>query len=803
MIPVLQQPTASLMPAKFSESPYPSDEKCSGIRASQCQIDHYNYVDESQARCQCSQTQLYHTSHKAWLRKVLVLILLMLLVLGAIILMWCMTDADSFEMMLGGDSDPVSLVKRKSSESTFTKKKLYLIIIFVGLFLAVEVAIILSFWCCRGAFENLLCFRCCLSACCCGLNKRLFVSKGSDGQQRETHVPEEKRASQELELKLSAPSRSIEGVNCTADQAAIRVPAEQPAFQELKIELPAPLASIEMSDCTADQALYERGVVRVPEEQPATQEFDPKLTASSRSIEITDCMAGQALYERRTPVEQPAIRELKPELSAPSRFIEIVDSTGGQALREEGVVHVLEKQPAIQALEINLSVPSPAIEIPIRTSGQDLYEQREVHASEEQPVVQSLELPLLARSQHIQGVEERFMGEVEERSAIQELETKLSAPSPSIEIANCTGHEDLYEQGEVHASEEQVTIKKLELPPSALSHPTYCTADQDPCTPRLADVSPATHDSSPCEELYQPQPDAYRTYSRNPYEGLSHKLVLAFDIGTSFSSISYCIADPGESPVIRGVEKFRGQDHVGGSNRIPSTMYYDMEGRVQAVGAETQQPHVIERAGKEGWTRLEWWKLHLRSKHLEASHFSNANLPPLPRGRLAVEVLGDFMRYLFGCAETYIKEVHAEITWDSLKDCIEFILTHPNGWEGLQQQQIRKAVELAGLIPVGEEGQSRVHLLTEGEASLHSCVTKLLTSETFEAMPIACADEREDDGGRVPEYQGVIIIDAGGGTIDLSAYTMELSPTSFREIAPAECRLQGSVFVTYRAHAFL
>ncbi|KAI6123788.1 hypothetical protein EDD16DRAFT_608175 [Pisolithus croceorrhizus] len=293
-------------------------------------------------------------------------------------------------------------------------------------------------------------------------------------------------------------------------------------------------------------------------------------------------------------------------------------------------------------------------------------------------------------------------------------------------------------------------------------------------------------------------------YSRKPYEGPSRKLILAFDIGTTFSGISYCIVDPGEVPVIRGVSKFPAQEHVGGSNKIPSTMYYDKGGRVRAVGAETEQPHIIEKARKEEWVRLEWWKLHLRSKHLEASHFSDADLPPLPNGKLAVEVLGDFMRYLFDCAKAYIKEAHATIMWDSLEERMEFILTHPNGWEGPQQQQIRKAAELARLVPVGENGQSRVHLLTEGEASLHFCVTNIITSEKFEAMPIVCTDEPEvDDDGSVPECRGVIIIDAGGGTVDLSAYSMKLSPTSFKEVAPAECRLQGSFFVTYRAHAFL
>ena len=66
-----------------------------------------------------------------------------------------------------------------------------------------------------------------------------------------------------------------------------------------------------------------------------------------------------------------------------------------------------------------------------------------------------------------------------------------------------------------------------------------------------------------------------------------------------------------------------------------------------------------------------------------------------------------------------------------------------------------------------------------------------------------------------------MIVDAGGGTVDLSAYFMTLSPASFEEIAPAECeskivvpqpemnlshysgRLQGSVFVSRRARAFL
>ncbi|OAX34713.1 hypothetical protein K503DRAFT_774259 [Rhizopogon vinicolor AM-OR11-026] len=284
-----------------------------------------------------------------------------------------------------------------------------------------------------------------------------------------------------------------------------------------------------------------------------------------------------------------------------------------------------------------------------------------------------------------------------------------------------------------------------------------------------------------------------------PYKGLTQKLVLAFDVGTTFSGVSYCILHPGEVPVIQGVNRYPAQQQVGGDSKIPSIIYYDLQGDVRAVGAEALQERIIEQAEDEGWVKLEWWKLRICAKHLASSHIREDDIPPLPRGKSAVQVLADFMRYLFQCARTYIQETYAGglNLLRSVENSIEFVLTHPNGWEGPQQREIRHAAELAGLISSNEE-QSHVHLLTEGEASLHFCVTNMITSDAFSSL-IAVSDfpvEEEDQSGS----KGVVLIDAGGRTIDLSAYSMTLSPTSFEEIAPAECCLQGSVFVTHRAH---
>jgi hypothetical protein len=211
------------------------------------------------------------------------------------------------------------------------------------------------------------------------------------------------------------------------------------------------------------------------------------------------------------------------------------------------------------------------------------------------------------------------------------------------------------------------------------------------------------------------------------------------------------------------------------------------------------------------------WKLHFRPENLASSHIQGDDIPPLPQGKSAVQVLADFTGYLFQCARKYIQESHPNL-WGSIENSIEFVLTHPNGWEGQQQQQIRRAVELAGLISTNE-GQSHVHLLTEGEASLHFCVTNEVTSDVF-SPPTAMSDSLVEEATEVRSgSQGVMIIDVGGGIIDLSAYSMTLSPISFKEIAPSECMsrvyvllfpfksrsgcLQGSIFVTRRAHTHL
>ena len=118
---------------------------------------------------------------------------------------------------------------------------------------------------------------------------------------------------------------------------------------------------------------------------------------------------------------------------------------------------------------------------------------------------------------------------------------------------------------------------------------------------------------------------------------------------------------------------------------------------------------------------------------MQSSGLRAADLKPLPLGKTAVEVFGDFLVYLFHCAKRYITETHPNgaSLWMSLESRIDFVLSHPNGWEGSQQGKMRQAAVYARLIPDTPVGHSRVHFVTEGEASLLYCVDNGLATDAI------------------------------------------------------------------------
>jgi hypothetical protein len=114
-------------------------------------------------------------------------------------------------------------------------------------------------------------------------------------------------------------------------------------------------------------------------------------------------------------------------------------------------------------------------------------------------------------------------------------------------------------------------------------------------------------------------------------------------------------------------------------------------------------------------------------------NMNGMRLSPLPKRKTAVHVFGDFLTYLYRCTRIFITDTHANgaALWNAVENDIQFVLSHPNGWEGAQQTKMRRAAVYGALIPDTNEGKARIRFVTEGEASLHACVLNGLAADVL------------------------------------------------------------------------
>lgn len=114
-------------------------------------------------------------------------------------------------------------------------------------------------------------------------------------------------------------------------------------------------------------------------------------------------------------------------------------------------------------------------------------------------------------------------------------------------------------------------------------------------------------------------------------------------------------------------------------------------------------------------------------------------LSPLPYGKTAVDVFGDFLGYLFRCTRNFFIDTHANgrALWNAVENDMQFVLSHPNGWEGAQQTKMRRSAVYGKLIHDTDRDRARIRFVTEGESSLHACVLNGLAADVL-SVSVPC-----------------------------------------------------------------
>lgn len=146
---------------------------------------------------------------------------------------------------------------------------------------------------------------------------------------------------------------------------------------------------------------------------------------------------------------------------------------------------------------------------------------------------------------------------------------------------------------------------------------------------------------------------------------------------------------------------------------------YDEEGKARAFGAEARTPKYEDQAEDEQWHLAEYFKLHLHPSTMRATQ--QIVVEPLPAGVTLQQVYADFFGYLFKHTQTFFEdhEIGGPEIWANLRDKIEIVIAHPNGWGPQEQGFLRQAATQAGLVTSPALAHRQILFVSEAEASVH------------------------------------------------------------------------------------
>ncbi|KAJ3366267.1 hypothetical protein GGF32_006716 [Allomyces javanicus] len=247
------------------------------------------------------------------------------------------------------------------------------------------------------------------------------------------------------------------------------------------------------------------------------------------------------------------------------------------------------------------------------------------------------------------------------------------------------------------------------------------------------------------------------------------KFVVAIDFGTSHSGFAYVHKgapdditaiydwDFGPTPYAKTLTAIL---YDGDLN--PVTFGY--AARAKFAGLKREQ-----RAKHQYLTRF---KLYLDEQ------FEREN-PPISHEDGAVVVIGDFLRFMFEKVCSVLQDKFAEFRPES----VHWALTVPAMWSDRAKHYMRKAASYAGIVD--EPNSTRLSIILEPEAA-----ALFVSSKVSE--------------GRLKHDDVFMILDAGGGTVDLTAHRVkeENGRQLFCEVAPGVGRSCGSTFVDDNFVAF-
>ncbi|KAF4509995.1 hypothetical protein G6O67_001924 [Ophiocordyceps sinensis] len=224
------------------------------------------------------------------------------------------------------------------------------------------------------------------------------------------------------------------------------------------------------------------------------------------------------------------------------------------------------------------------------------------------------------------------------------------------------------------------------------------------------------------------------------------QLIVGIDFGTTFSGISFAFATNNQANE-NVISEWPGAGSYT-KQKIPTVLYYDQHQKVVGWGPDIADALAPTGYPKPGVQKVEWFKLQLMLSG--NTYIDPINLPPLPPGKSEIDVAADYLFKLRQAMRAALQKTLGEV-FNREERNIRYYLTVPAIWNDAGKAATRAAAIQAGFLR--DENDNRLTLISEPEAAALFCSkTGLLNLKVHDA---------------------VLIVDCGGGTVDLIAYEVE------------------------------
>ncbi|KAF8415361.1 hypothetical protein EV426DRAFT_630019 [Tirmania nivea] len=239
-------------------------------------------------------------------------------------------------------------------------------------------------------------------------------------------------------------------------------------------------------------------------------------------------------------------------------------------------------------------------------------------------------------------------------------------------------------------------------------------------------------------------------------------IIIGIDFGTTYSGVSWALSTGAKD--VRIINDWPNpHGSVGNNDKVPSVIAYDAEGKVSKWGYNV---------GLNDTNIFHWMKIMLDQSHKyynETPRIHEMVIRMQRMGKRAEDVVTDYLTCLWEYTIDHLKRKKGSDVRELYS--LKVVLTVPAVWSAVAKDKTLRAAKRAGM-PVGSQ------LVTEPEAA----ALALLKQKTKEES--------------VGVGDGLVVCDAGGGTVDLISYKVEsLKPLKIRECVIGDGDLCGSVFL--------